>query len=394
MNPMSACGGLNTMSAYGASSRCILLGSRLLQGSTMPMPMPGVTVSYGCKTHAHCGSVSAKLHNHECWGSNMLYKFFWSNGTGSSQRSKPSSELGSQDSETFCTDPHSAAAATTAADLDSDAVPLEEEVHGSSVVSDQKSPGDRTLKLVCGSCCLPHPSKEATGGEDALFICVDEQAIGVADGVGGWALHGIDAGEYARELMANAVSAIKEEPKGFIDPARVLEKAHARTKKVGSSTACIIALTDQGIHAVNLGDSGFIVVREGSTVFQSPSQQHDFNYPYQLDASGLGDLPKDAQVLTVPVAPGDVIVAGTDGLFDNLYTNEVADIVMQAVQDKFGPQDTARKLAALARQQGMDKAWKSPFATAAQDAGFYYLGGKLDDVSVVVSYVTASTREF
>jgi len=109
----------------------------------------------------------------------------------------------------------------------------------------RKSPGDRSLKLVCGSCCLPHPSKVETGGEDAHFICVDEQAIGVADGVGGWALHGIDAGEYARELMSNAVSAIKEEPKGFIDPARVLEKAYTRTKKVGSSTACIIALTDQ-----------------------------------------------------------------------------------------------------------------------------------------------------
>lgn len=91
---------------------------------------------------------------------------------------------------------------------------------------------------------MPHPNKEATGGEDAHFI-IDELAIGVADGVGGWALHGIDAGEYARELMANAVAAIKEEPKGSIDPARVLEKAHARTKKVGSSTACIIALTDQ-----------------------------------------------------------------------------------------------------------------------------------------------------
>lgn len=323
----------------------------------------------------------------------MLYKFFWSNATGSSRRSTPSYELGNQDTETFCTDPHSAAV-TTAADLDSGAVPLENEVDGSPVASYQNSPGDRALKLVCGSCCVPHPSKEATGGEDALFICVDEQAIGVADGVGGWALHGIDSGEYARELMANAVSAIKEEPKGFIDPARVLEKAHERTKKAGSSTACIIALTDQGIHAVNLGDSGFIVVREGSTVFQSPSQQHDFNYPYQLDASGLGDLPKDAQVLTVPVAPGDVIVAGTDGLFDNLYTNEVADIVMQAVQDKLGPQDTARKLAALARQRGMDKAWKSPFATAAQEAGLYYLGGKLDDVSVVVSYVTASSSEY
>ena len=101
------------------------------------------------------------------------------------------------------------------------------------------------LKLISGSCYLPHPDKEKTGGEDAHFICSEEQAVGVADGVGGWAEVGIDAGEYSRQLMSNAVNAIKEEPKGSIDPARVLEKAHSSTKAEGSSTACIIALTEQ-----------------------------------------------------------------------------------------------------------------------------------------------------
>lgn len=101
------------------------------------------------------------------------------------------------------------------------------------------------MKLISGSCYLPHPDKEETGGEDAHFICIDEQAIGVADGVGGWADVGVDAGEYARELMSNSVTAIREEPKGSIDPSRVLEKAHSSTKAKGSSTACIIALTDQ-----------------------------------------------------------------------------------------------------------------------------------------------------
>lgn len=67
----------------------------------------------------------------------------------------------------------------------------------------------------------------------------------MADGVGGWADHGIDSGQYARELMSNSVSAIQEEPKGSIDPARVLEKAHTSTKAKGSSTACIVALTEQ-----------------------------------------------------------------------------------------------------------------------------------------------------
>ena len=104
---------------------------------------------------------------------------------------------------------------------------------------------DRTLKFLSGSCYLPHPDKEETGGEDAHFICIDEHAIGVADGVGGWAELGVDSGQYARELMSNSVTAIQEEPKGSVDPARVLEKAHFSTKAKGSSTACIIALTEQ-----------------------------------------------------------------------------------------------------------------------------------------------------
>lgn len=105
--------------------------------------------------------------------------------------------------------------------------------------------GNRTLKLLSGSCYLPHPDKEETGGEDAHFICVDEQVIGVADGVGGWADVGVNAGLFARELMSNSVLAIQAEPKDSIDPAKVLEKAHSSSKAKGSSTACIIALAEK-----------------------------------------------------------------------------------------------------------------------------------------------------
>jgi len=46
---------------------------------------------------------------------------------------------------------------------------------------------------------------------------------------------------------------------------------------------------------VNLGDSGFVVVRDGRTVLRSPSQQHDFNFTYQLESGGGSDLPSSAQ---------------------------------------------------------------------------------------------------
>ncbi|XVF62444.1 hypothetical protein PTKIN_Ptkin09bG0008300 [Pterospermum kingtungense] len=250
-------------------------------------------------------------------------------------------------------------------------------------------PGEKTLMLVSGSCYLPHPAKEATGGEDAHFICANEQAIGIADGVGGWAEVGIDAGKFARELMSNSVKAIQDEPKGSIDPARVLEKAHSGTKSQGSSTACIIALTEEGlIHAINLRDSGFIVVRDGCTVFRSPVQQRGFNFTYQLGSGNKGDLPSSGQVFRIPVLPGDVIVAGTDGLFDNLYNNEVTAVVVHALRAGFNPELTAKQIAALARERAVDRYRQTPFAKAAQDAGLRYYGGKLDDITVVVSYIT------
>ncbi|KAI4330343.1 hypothetical protein MLD38_028641 [Melastoma candidum] len=250
--------------------------------------------------------------------------------------------------------------------------------------------GGKPLNLLSGSCSLPHPDKEDKGGEDAHFICPDEQVIGVADGVGGWADVGVDAGLFSRELMSNAVDAIKEDPDGVVDPLRVLEKAHSKTKAKGSSTACIITLKDEAIHAINLGDSGFIVVRDGCTIFRSPVQQHGFNFTYQLESGSSGDLPSSGEVFTIPVSAGDVIVAGTDGLFDNLYNNEIAAVIVDAMRSGLEPQATAQKIAALARHRAVDRSRQTPFATAAQEAGFRYYGGKLDDITVVVSFVTKS----
>ncbi|KAM3239875.1 hypothetical protein ACQJBY_053519 [Aegilops geniculata] len=229
----------------------------------------------------------------------------------------------------------------------------------SAGTSDKTMLGDRSLKLVSGVCYLPHPDKEETGGQ------------------------------YARDIMSNAVTAIEEEPKDSIDLTRVLEKAHSSTTVPGSSTACIIAITNQGIQAINLGDSGFIVIRDGCTLCRSPVQQHDFNFSYQLQSGNSSDLPNAAQVFKVPVASGDVIVAGTDGLFDNLYNNDITAVVVHATRAGLEPQVTAQKIAALARQRAQDKNRPTPFSTAAQDAGYRYYGGKLDDITVVVSYVTA-----
>lgn len=242
------------------------------------------------------------------------------------------------------------------------------------------------LRLLSAACCLPHPEKQDTGGEDAYFICSDKQVIGVADGVGGWADMGVDAGEYARQFMNESMIAAQQEPAGCIDTARVMEIAHSKTTCRGSSTACILALSNHGLQAANLGDSGFLVVRNGRLIFKSPAQQHNFNVPFQLENGG-GDPPDAAEVFIVEVVVGDVIVAGTDGLFDNLYDTELVTIVVQATRSGLTPDITAKKIASLARERSQDCNRQTPFSAAAQDAGFRFYGGKMDDITVIVSYV-------
>ncbi|XP_074574119.1 putative protein phosphatase 2C 55 [Curcuma longa] len=378
----------NIMSARSAFLRGSELGSLpIANGNSRPNhslnSMMRFSVCSPNKSLNFSWRASGNLKNQEPWVANIAYRYFWSNTHDMNWRYNSSVEPKHQKFLTSCSAPYSAGAAP-----DLCAAVQEEQIQSSVDSSEQKNQDDKSLKLLSGSCYLPHPAKEDTGGEDAHFICNNEQAIGVADGVGGWADLGVDAGQYARELMSNSVNAIRDEPKGSIDPLRVLEKAYSITKARGSSTACIIALTDQGIHALNLGDSGFIVVRDGSTLFRSPVQQHDFNFTYQLESDNGSDLPSSAQIFNFPVASGDIVIAGTDGLFDNLYNNEITAVVVQATRAGFGPQVTARKIAELARQRAQDRNRQTPFSAAAQDAGYRYYGGKLDDITVVVSYIT------
>ncbi|KAI4336896.1 hypothetical protein L6164_015372 [Bauhinia variegata] len=377
-----------TMAAHlsGVISDCYL-SSLTLKHRHHSLPTKNSSNFCLSRSLENCRKVSMRLKNQQQPGSPITYGYYAYLVSKNYRSFHPYSESGSKDYHSTLSTCFSTGPAT---DAPFDTSTPEDQLTNSADSSEQKTTSGKTLMFISGSCCLPHPDKEETGGEDAHFICSEEQAIGVADGVGGWAEVGVDAGKYSRELMSNSVVAIKEEPKGSIDPARVLEKAHSSTKAKGSSTACIIALTDQGVHVINLGDSGFMVVRDGCTMFLSPVQQHDFNFTFQLESGSDGDLPSSGQVFTIPVAPGDVIIAGTDGLFDNLYNNEIIAVVVHAIRAGLSPQVTAQKLAALARQRAHDKDRQTPFSTAAQDAGFRYYGGKLDDTTVIVSYISGS----
>lgn len=90
------------------------------------------------------------------------------------------------------------------------------------------------------------------------------------------------------------------------------------------------------------------------------------------------------------IQPGDVIIAGTDGLLDNVFNDRSAKLVWDAKARGSTPGVAAQQLAVLASTRALDPLYQSPFAKAAMQSGFFYRGGKVDDITVVISYVLAA----
>ncbi|KAF4378917.1 hypothetical protein F8388_022004 [Cannabis sativa] len=239
----------------------------------------------------------------------------------------------------------------------------------------------KKIKMVCEYHYIP---KDDVIGEDSHFICKEQEIIGVADGVGGWASRGIDAGEYARQLMNHSVKAIVDN--NITDPKSILKEAfmaNAKAEIQGSSTACILSHNDGVMQSVNVGDSGFIIFRNNELIYRSKTQQRGFNTPYQLGNSQGCDTPDCAEtVKIIEMVPGDVIVLGTDGIFDNMFVSEIEEVLK--TQSSLS---SAFWLAEFSRHYSLKKDRKSPFSEAATKAGKPFTGGKFDDITVIVARI-------
>ena len=68
----------------------------------------------------------------------------------------------------------------------------------------------------------------------------------------------------------------------------------------------------------NVGDSRLLLIRNGVCIYKTLEQQHSFNFPFQL-GTGSEDSPADAFFEQVVIKEGDIVILGTDGLFDNVF---------------------------------------------------------------------------
>ncbi|KDD74012.1 hypothetical protein H632_c1652p0, partial [Helicosporidium sp. ATCC 50920] len=67
--------------------------------------------------------------------------------------------------------------------------------------------------------------------------------------------------------------------------------------------------------------------------------------------------------------------------------DEAAALVAASKARGEEPRRAAQALAEFARTRAADPGHLSPFAYAAQQMGYRYFGGKMDDITVVVAYV-------
>jgi len=195
------------------------------------------------------------------------------------------------------------------------------------------------------------------------------------------------------------------------DPAKLIVQAAKLNKEIGSSTVVIVTMDqkNQKIKTAMIGDSGYMIIRpknsatEGTNsnsseakaearwilVDKSHEQQHGFNFPFQIGSSG--DNPRNSQVAEYEIKKDDIIVVGTDGLFDNLFTENIIETIEKYLERKsFDSNDLAKEVAMAAFNKSIDSSWNSPFAVNARKARYMFRGGKSDDITVVIGRVESA----
>ncbi|KAI3993897.1 hypothetical protein MKX01_002910 [Papaver californicum] len=142
-----------------------------------------------------------------------------------------------------------------------------------------------------------------------------------------------------------------------IDPMQVLREAFSNTNAQGSSTACILTLT-------NDKEQGFARV---CSIYHSPIQLHRFNYPYQLRK--FFEEPSSIEVLEFK----EVIIYMKIHIGLTLITSDIEKIILDTKEEstsrggKRDPYKVAWTLAEFALKKSLDPKNPTPFAEAEKE---------------------------
>jgi hypothetical protein len=132
--------------------------------------------------------------------------------------------------------------------------------------------------------------------------------------------------------------------------------------------------------------------RSKEVIFKTKEQWHWFDCPRQLGTNSP-DTPNDNAVVdTIDLEVGDVVLAMSDGVIDNLWEHEIVESVVKSIENwesgkggamqeerkggrNGGMKAAAEELVAAARVIAMDPFAESPFMEQAIEEGLASEGG-------------------
>lgn len=301
-------------------------------------------------------------------------------------------------------------AASSAANFDSG---ISSFIHYNVAVAYQ--PKDREEQNIFRKKKKTSAASQSPTGEDNLFVskeCKDGYiAVGVADGVGGWSEAGYDSSAISRELCASirthfetADSYDNISAKDLLTKG-VNEIMNSPKVEIGGTTACFGILTpDKKLKVANLGDSWCGLFRGFKLVKETNFQTHNFNTPYQIakiprqivrqaELEGrryIIDTPDKADEYEWDLQKDDIIMFATDGVTDNIIPADMEIFLKDKIeQENLELGEIATKFVKEVVKVSRDPNFPSAFAQElSRLTGQKYLGGKEDDITVVLVKVT------
>jgi len=120
---------------------------------------------------------------------------------------------------------------------------------------------------------------------------------------------------------------------------------------------------------------------------QSEELVVEFNMPYQI-GTGSDMVPHThAKLYSIDLEEGDIVVIGSDGLFDNMTAHAITSLIKK---DKPSA-DIATTIAQKAFEISTNTRVSTPFEKEAQKHKQTWRGGKQDDITVIVGKVVSDT---
>jgi len=197
-----------------------------------------------------------------------------------------------------------------------------------------------------------------TNNEDACFVLLPDKVYVVCDGVGGG-----NAGEIASRTCVNEIAGyIVEHPikectnkyqivsylEDCVNTAnkKIFDMANQYKENTGMATTAVIVYINQGkAYITNVGDSRAYIFRDG----QLAQLTEDHTYVNTLVKAGIlskeqaetdkrknvitkalgADLYVEPDFFQVTICDGDILTICTDGLYDEVQGNEMAEVLIK-----------------------------------------------------------------